>query len=60
MKLLRIAVIFATLLALFPLAQPVQGADEEWEFDGGGWGHGVGLSQFGALGQAEDGRNETQ
>jgi hypothetical protein len=53
-------VIFATLLASFPLTQPAHAAEEEWEFDGGGWGHGVGLSQFGALAQAEEGRNETQ
>jgi peptidoglycan hydrolase-like amidase len=39
---------------------PALAADEEWEFEGGGWGHGVGLSQFGALGQAQDGRNATQ
>ncbi len=47
-------------LALLSLAAPALAADEEWEFDGGGWGHGVGLSQFGALGQAQDGRNSTQ
>ena len=60
MRLFRIAVVFATVLALFPLARPAQAAEEEWEFDGGGWGHGVGLSQFGALGQAQDGRSATQ
>ncbi|WP_061960855.1 SpoIID/LytB domain-containing protein [Demequina flava] len=27
---------------------------------GAGWGHGVGMSQYGALGMAEDGSNETQ
>jgi hypothetical protein len=47
-------------LALLSTAAPAFAADEEWEFDGGGWGHGVGLSQFGALGQAQDGRNSTQ
>jgi len=30
-------------------------SEQPWRFGGGGWGHGVGLSQFGALGQAEDG-----
>ncbi|MGH8916022.1 MAG: SpoIID/LytB domain-containing protein [Acidimicrobiia bacterium] len=60
MKLLRMAVVLATLLAVVPISQPAQAAEEEWEFDGGGWGHGVGLSQFGALGQAQDGRSETQ
>jgi peptidoglycan hydrolase-like amidase len=59
-KPLRTTAIFALLLALLPLALPVSAAEEEWEFDGGGWGHGVGLSQFGALGQAEEGRSSTQ
>jgi|FLYL01.1.fsa_nt_gi hypothetical protein len=31
-------------------------ADEAWRFDGGGWGHGVGLSQYGAHGMALEGR----
>jgi peptidoglycan hydrolase-like amidase len=53
-------VVLAIGLALFSVAAPAFAADEEWEFDGGGWGHGVGLSQFGALGQAQDGRNSTQ
>jgi len=52
--------VFVASLTLLSLAAPVLAADEEWEFDGGGWGHGVGLSQFGALGQAQDGRNATQ
>ena len=35
------------------------GADSEepWRFDGGGWGHGLGLSQFGAQGMALDGHS---
>ena len=60
MRLFRIAAIFALLATLIPLSRPALAAEDEWEFDGGGWGHGVGLSQFGALGQAQDGRNETQ
>ncbi|HOX07351.1 MAG TPA: SpoIID/LytB domain-containing protein [Planctomycetota bacterium] len=28
-----------------------------YRFEGAGWGHGVGLCQFGAQGQAQDGRN---
>lgn len=35
-------------------------ADDEWEIRGGGWGHGVGMSQFGAQGQALDGRSYQQ
>jgi hypothetical protein len=44
------------------LAAPLtaHAADDEWIFEGGGWGHGVGLSQYGALGQAQEGRNAEQ
>ena len=37
-------------------------AEEEpvFHFDGGGWGHGVGMSQYGALGRAEAGFNHTE
>ena len=60
MRLRRTISVFVASLTLLSLAAPVLAADEEWEFQGGGWGHGVGLSQFGALGQAQDGRNATQ
>lgn len=53
----------AVLGVAFILAQanPVGAVSSEpWVFEGGGWGHGVGLSQFGALGQAEDGRSVSQ
>ncbi|MEA3511732.1 MAG: SpoIID/LytB domain-containing protein, partial [Actinomycetota bacterium] len=30
-------------------------ADDEWIIEGGGWGHGVGLSQYGAYGMGLDG-----
>ena len=54
------AVMVAFGLILLLVAGPAQAADEEWEFDGGGWGYGVGLSQYGALGQALDGRSSDQ
>ena len=60
MRFHRTTVVFATIFTLFAIASPALAADEEWEFDGGGWGHGVGLSQYGALGQAQDGRSATQ
>ncbi len=60
MRLRHPIAVLAIGLALLTIAAPAFAADEEWEFDGGGWGHGVGLSQFGALGQAQDGRNSTQ
>jgi hypothetical protein len=59
-RLLRATTIFALVVTLLPISTAAGASEEEWEFDGGGWGHGVGLSQFGALGQAEEGRSSTQ
>ena len=43
-----------TLVPLFPA--PVAGAaEDDFVVDGGGWGHGVGMSQYGAFGMALDG-----
>ncbi len=54
----RLLVLLSAALAVVTVL-PANGAfaasEEPWEFDGGGWGHGVGLSQFGALGMAEEG-----
>lgn len=36
------------------------GAEESFTFTGGGWGHGVGLSQYGACGMAAGGKNYAQ
>jgi SpoIID/LytB domain protein len=55
---LRVLLVIAALL--IP-ALPVSAAsDDPWIFEGGGWGHGVGMSQFGALGQAQEGRSPDQ
>ncbi|WP_454778327.1 SpoIID/LytB domain-containing protein [Georgenia muralis] len=35
-------------------------ASGEWEVDGRGWGHGIGMSQWGAKGAAEAGLTDTQ
>ena len=35
-------------------------AADEWEFDGGGWGHGVGMSQYGARAMAAQGHSAAQ
>lgn len=35
-------------------------ASGQWRFVGGGWGHGVGMSQFGAIGRAEAGQRAEQ
>ena len=49
---------FATVLLLLALSAPASAAS--WRFDGHGWGHGVGLAQYGAMGYARDGhRNGT-
>ena len=47
--------------AMLTLAAPVaaDGATR-WVVKGGGWGHGLGMSQYGAYGQAKEGRNHRQ
>ncbi len=61
MGLKRILPAMAAALAvvLMPITATAD-SEEPWEFEGGGWGHGIGLSQFGAQGQALSGRNATQ
>ncbi len=48
-----------SLLSGVAVASPAQVAAQDGEatilFEGGGWGHGVGMSQYGALGRAESG-----
>ena len=46
-------------LALFGGQASAHGPDE-WTIDGGGWGHGIGLSQYGAYGMALDGSTPGQ
>lgn len=36
---------------------PAKGKAQEWIFKGGGWGHGVGMCQTGAMGRAEKGQS---
>ncbi len=59
MKGRRLLVVL-TLAALMPALPATAASNEPWVFEGGGWGHGVGLSQYGAFGQAVDGRNATE
>ena len=49
------------LLLILPLilASPAEGATR-WVVTGGGWGHGVGMSQYGAYGFAQNGRGYRQ
>lgn len=42
------------------LRLPAAGAQTSFTFDGSGWGHGVGMSQWGARGMAANGSSHTQ
>ena len=53
--LLVAAAVIAGVLAAPAAAHPHGPSDDEFTFIGGGWGHGSGLSQYGALGRAEAG-----
>ena len=53
---MRRTVLLIALLA--GLAVPAQShAQTRWVLDGAGWGHGIGMSQHGALGYAQNGRS---
>ncbi|HUG08104.1 MAG TPA: SpoIID/LytB domain-containing protein [Acidimicrobiia bacterium] len=54
---MKLRVLFLSAILLLPALPVTAASDEPWVFEGGGWGHGVGMSQFGALGQAEEGRS---
>lgn len=57
---LSLVVALAIIVSAFA-AEPVQAADEPTiTFAGGGWGHSVGMSQYGAYGQALEGRSWQQ
>jgi stage II sporulation protein D len=48
-----IAVCAAALMAAAPAGA---GAEVTWEIEGAGWGHGIGMSQWGAFGYAKHGK----
>ncbi|MEO0493536.1 MAG: SpoIID/LytB domain-containing protein [Actinomycetota bacterium] len=50
-----ILVLVAGVVVAVPGQAVAQDPDAVLRFEGGGWGHGVGMSQYGALGRAEDG-----
>src|SRR3954471_2627902 len=50
----------ATALAAFMCAPASALAATSWTIKGAGWGHGIGMSQYGAYGQAQLGRNYQQ
>lgn len=49
-------VLVIAALALFPALPALAEERPELAVEGGGWGHGIGMSQYGALGQALEGR----
>lgn len=55
MKLLRLQLGLICTLAAF--AVPAEAGAAEWKIDGRGFGHGVGMSQYGAYGFAEHGKS---
>jgi peptidoglycan hydrolase-like amidase len=56
LRALRAILYFGTAVTLVVLGvQGAGAADDDWEIEGGGWGHGVGLSQYGAYGMGLDG-----
>jgi len=59
-SLLAAAVLAAGALAAPAAAHPHGTSDKEFTFDGGGWGHGTGMSQYGALGRAYAGHTYAQ
>jgi stage II sporulation protein D len=56
---MRRALLVTALLALL-CAPASASAASKWWIKGAGWGHGIGMSQYGAQGQAQVGRNYQQ
>lgn len=61
-KILSLAAILPLGLSLVaaPVANAATPVPESFTFNGAGWGHGVGMSQYGAYGMALDGFNAEQ
>jgi len=55
-----IGVLVLGLVAPLLVPTPPAAAAESFVFDGGGWGHSVGLSQYGALGMSQEGRSASE
>lgn len=55
MKVVRLVATVAVAVGTLPLAGPAQAHESDVVFAGHGWGHGVGMSQYGAEAMAEDG-----
>jgi SpoIID/LytB domain protein len=57
---MRSVTVLTIAAAVVLIAGPALGADDDVEFVGAGWGHGVGMSQWGAYAQAAEGRTYDQ
>src|SRR5687767_7805372 len=51
----RLALPLALVMGLSLVPGQTAGAAEQFTFYGGGWGHGIGMSQWGAYGLAQQG-----
>ncbi|MBA3653234.1 MAG: SpoIID/LytB domain-containing protein [Actinobacteria bacterium] len=56
----RAILVISFLAALLVHTTPASAASVGFRFDGGGWGHGLGMGQWGAKGQADTGRSVSQ
>ena len=54
---ISVAAVLLSAVAVPASAHPHGPTDDDYTFIGGGWGHGTGLSQYGALGRAEAGHS---
>jgi len=53
-------VIVSILFVMLAGSTPASAGDDDWVIEGGGWGHGIGLSQYGAYGMALEGFTATE
>jgi SpoIID/LytB domain protein len=60
MKKIAILGVFALAVGLVPAGQVSAQTDQSFTFTGSGWGHGVGMSQYGARAMAREGRSAEQ
>ncbi len=58
--IVAVAALVAVTAATPAAAHPHGPSNDEYTFAGGGWGHGAGMSQYGALGRAEAGQDHSE
>ena len=52
-----VVIVFVLLVPMLAVPRPAGAVEGDFIVDGGGWGHGVGMSQYGAQGMALEGKN---